>query len=152
MLVESISALKLLWTERRATFAGRYYQLSEAIAMPKPLQRPHPPIWIGGSGPKRTLRVVAKHADVWHSSSGPVDEMKALLAVLDDHCARVGRDPKTIRLSHNLRIDDADAALRTVEASRKLGYSDFLVFPAQGDLRAGAETAAKLLPRLRQIG
>lgn len=152
MLDESISAMKLLWTEPRASFAGRFYQLTEAIAEPKPLQKPHPPIWIGGSGPKRTLRVVARHADVWNSSSGSPDDMKALLKILDDHCAKVGRDPKTIRLSHNLRIDDADGAQKQIESSMKLGYSDFLLFPAQGDLRAGAEAAAKLLPRLRALG
>src|SRR3954471_13250273 len=103
MLDEPIPARKLLRTEPRASFAGRFYQLSEAIAEPKPVQKPGPPIWIGGSGPQRTLRVVARHADVWNSSSGPVDDMKALLAILHEHCAKVGRDPKTIRLSHNLR-------------------------------------------------
>jgi alkanesulfonate monooxygenase SsuD/methylene tetrahydromethanopterin reductase-like flavin-dependent oxidoreductase (luciferase family) len=152
MLDESIQALKLLWTEHRASFAGRFYQLSEVIAEPKPVQKPYPPIWIGGSGPKRTLRVVAKHADVWNSSSGTADDMKALLSILHEHCAKVGRDPKTIRLSHNLRIDDADAAQRQIEISTKLGYSEFLLFPGQGDLRKGAEAAAKLLPRLRAVG
>jgi len=151
MLDESIQAMKLLWTERRATFAGRFYQLADAIAEPKPVQKPHPPIWIGGSGPKRTLRVVARHADVWNSSSGPVDDMKALLAILHEHCAKVGRDPKAIRLSHNLRIDDADAAQKQIESSMKLGYSEFLVFPGQGDLRKGVEAAAKILPRLRAL-
>jgi F420-dependent oxidoreductase-like protein len=151
MLDESIQAVKLLWTEHRATFAGRFYQLSDAIAEPKPVQKPHPPIWIGGSGPKRTLRVVARHADVWNSSSGTIDDMKALLAILHEHCAKVGRDQKSIRLSHNVRIDDADAAQRQIEVSMKLGYSEFLLFPGQGDLRKGAEAAAKLLPRLRAL-
>lgn len=152
MLDESLCAMKLLWSEPRATFAGRFYQLSEAIAEPKPVQKPHPPIWIGGSGPKRTLRVVARHADVWNSSSGTPDEMKALLRILDEHCAKVGRDRAGIRLSHNLRVDDADAAQRQVESSRALGYSEFLIHSAPGgDLRGSVETAAKVLPRLRQI-
>jgi len=154
MLDESIQAMKLLWTEHRATFAGRFYQLTDAIAEPKPVQKPYPPIWIGGSGPKRTLRVVAKHADVWNSSSGTPEEMTALLGILYEHCVKVGRDPKTIRLSHNLRIDDADAAAKQVEASIKLGYSEFLLFPGQagqGDLRKGAEAAARVLPRLRAL-
>ena len=153
MLDESVRAIKLLWTEPRATFAGRFYQLSEAIAEPKPVQKPHPPIWIGGSGPKRTMRVVARHADVWNSAAGTPEEIKARLDLLAEHCEKVKRDPRTIRLSHNLRIDDADAALKQIEASRKLGYSDFLLFPGQGgDLRKGVEAAAKLLPRLRQVG
>jgi F420-dependent oxidoreductase-like protein len=68
MLDEACSVLKALWTEERPTFKGRFYQLDAAIAEPKPVQKPYPPIWIGGSGPKRTLRVVAKHADVWNSN------------------------------------------------------------------------------------
>ena len=152
MLDESISAMKLLWTESRATFDGRFYQLTDAIAEPKPLQKPYPPIWIGGSGPKRTLRVVAKHADVWNGAGNTPEETEALLRILEEHCAKVGRDPATIRRSRNFRVDDADAALKQIESSRKLGYSDFLLFPAPGDLRSGAETAAKLLPRLREVG
>jgi len=153
MLDESIRSLKALWADGRATFAGRFYQFTDAIAEPKPVQKPHPPIWIGGSGPKRTMRVVARHADVWNSNAGTPEEMRARLDLLGEHCEKVKRDPATIRLSHNLRIDDADAALKQIEASRRLGYSDFLLFPGQGgDLRKGAEAAAKQLPRLRQVG
>ena len=153
MLDESIKAIKLLWADGRATFAGRFYQLSDAIAEPKPVQKPHPPIWIGGSGPKRTLRVVARHADVWNGGGASDEETQGLLKILAEHCAKVGRDMSTIRLSGNIRADDAEAALRQVEARRRMGYSDFLLFPGQGpDLRAGVETAAKLLPRLRQLG
>jgi F420-dependent oxidoreductase-like protein len=153
MLDESIRAIKLLWTEPRASFAGRFYQLADAIAEPKPVQKPHPPIWIGGSGPKRTLRVVARHADVWNGGGSTPEETKDLLRILDEHCAKVGRDRGTIRLSRNFRVDDADAALKQLEWSRALGYSDILLFPGQGgDLRRGVETAAKLLPRLRAAG
>ncbi|HKW77620.1 MAG TPA: TIGR03560 family F420-dependent LLM class oxidoreductase [Candidatus Limnocylindria bacterium] len=149
MLDESIRAIKLLWKEPRATFKGRFYQFEDAIAEPKPVQQPHPPIWIGGSGPQRTLRVVARHADVWNGGGPSPEETKDLLRILDEHCAKVGRDRKTIRLSRNFRVDDADAALKQLEWSRALGYTEFLLFPGQGDLRAGTETAAKLLPRLR---
>ena len=151
MLDESIRAMKLLWADGRATYSGRFYQLTDAIAEPKPVQKPHPPIWIGGSGPQLTMRVVARHADVWNSAAGTPDEMKALLAILDGHCAKVGRDRATIRLSHNLRVEDVDAALRQLEASRALGYSEFLIWPGQGDLRPAVEAVAKVLPRLREI-
>jgi F420-dependent oxidoreductase-like protein len=153
MLDESLRAIKLLWTESRPSFAGRFYQLSETIAEPKPVQKPWPPIWVGGSGPQRTLRVVAKHADVWHGGGNTDEETRDLLRILGEHCAKVGRDMGSIRLAGSLRIDDADAALRQVEARRKMGYSDFLLFPAQGsDLRAGVEKAASVLPRLREVG
>jgi F420-dependent oxidoreductase-like protein len=153
MLDDSLKTLKKLWTEDRATYDGRFYQLREAIANPKPIQKPHPPIWIGGSGPQRTLRVVAKHADVWNGGGSTIDETKQLLGVLGEHCAKVGRDPASIRLSTSQRIDDPNAAIAAMIAKRALGYSDFLLFPPRGDLRKGAESAAKLLPRLRsEIG
>ena len=153
MLDESIRAIKALWTEPRANFAGRFYQLTDAIAEPKPLQKPHPPIWVGGSGPQRTLRVVARHADVWHGGGSTDDETRDLLKTLADHCAKVGRDVSQIRLAGSLRIDDIDASLKQLESRRKMGYSDFLLFPGQGsDLRAGVEKAGKALARLRQVG
>jgi len=151
MLDEACQMLKLLWTEPRATFKGRFYQLAEAIAEPKPVQKPYPPIWIGGSGPKRTLRVVAKHADVWNSNAGSVDDTRALVKVLEEHCAAVKRDPATIRRSHQIRVQEPDDALRQAETSVKAGFTELLLFPAPGDLRAGATKAAELLPRLRAL-
>ena len=64
MLDESLKAMKLLWSEPRSTYKGRFYELKDAIAEPKPVQRPHPPIWIGSKG-ERMLRLTARHADVW---------------------------------------------------------------------------------------
>jgi len=152
MLDESCRMLKALWTEPRATFKGRFYQLTEAIAEPKPVQKPHPPIWIGGSGPKRTLRVVAKHAAVWNSNARSVEETRALTAVLAEHCAKVGRDPATIRRSHQIRTESADETLRIAEGSIREGFSDLLLFPAPNmPLPRGVEKAAELLPRLRQL-
>src|SRR2546427_9868086 len=111
MLGEGCRLLKLLGTEPRATFSGRFYQLSEAIAEPKPVQKPYPPIWIGGSGPKRTLRVVAKHADVWNSNAPTPDQTHGLGKILDEHCAKVGRDPATIRRPHQIRGRKDDDAV-----------------------------------------
>ena len=151
-LDEACQVLKLLWTEPRATFPGRFYQLTAAIAEPKPVQRPHPPIWIGGSGPKRTLRVVAKHAAVWNSNARSVEETRALAKVLADHCAKVGRDPATIRRSHQIRTESADEALRIAQESIREGFSDLLLFPAPNmPLPRGVEKAAELLPRLRAL-
>lgn len=151
MLDESCRVLKALWTEERATFKGRFYELDAAIAEPKPLQKPYPPIWIGGSGPKRTLRVVAKHADVWNSSASPEDTL-ALTKILDEHCAAVGRDPATIRRSSQVRAENEDGVLRIAQTAIGAGFTELLVFPfAGGDLRSGVERAARLLPRLRAL-
>ena len=98
-LDEACRMIKLLWTEERSDFEGRYYRLDGAIANPKPVQRPHPPIWIGGSGERKTLRVVAEHADVWNAAGGDPAEVARLSGVLDRHCADVGRDPAEIRRS-----------------------------------------------------
>src|SRR3954470_9160089 len=73
-LDEACELIALLFREQRSTYEGRYYQLREALANPKPVQQPGPPLWIGGSGEKRTLRVVAKHADVWNMGGSDPDE------------------------------------------------------------------------------
>ena len=96
-LDEACQVMKLLFTEERATFEGARYALRAAIANPKPVQRPHPPLWIGGRGEHKTLRVIAQHADVWNAPFGEPDEVARLSGILDAHCAdvqpRSGRDP-----------------------------------------------------------
>jgi len=160
-LDEACQVLKALWTEPRASFDGRYYRLTDAIAEPKPLQRPHPPLWVGGNGPKRTLLVVARRADVWSCDVWPTntDAMEsgyALSRVLDEHCAAVGRDPRTIRRAHVLLADGTDTPIDIAKRSLRAGFTDFLLFPvkalaAGADLRAGIQSAAALLPQLRAL-
>src|SRR6059036_135130 len=102
-LDEACQVIRSLWTERRATFKGRFYQLSDAPLDPKPVQTPHPELMIGGGGERVTLRIVAKHADHWNVWGGPrVVAQKG--AILDEHCAAVGRDPKTITRSANMAL------------------------------------------------
>src|SRR5439155_21348232 len=98
-LDEACQVLKLLWTQDVSDFEGRYYTLKGARHEPKPVQRPYPPITIGGSGEKLTLRVVAKHADMYNSTSRSVDEVRHKNEVLNAHCAEVGRNPAEIRRS-----------------------------------------------------
>src|SRR5258705_7000033 len=98
-LEDGVRVRERLRSERRATFEGRYYQLAEAVAEPKPVQRPHPPIWIGGNGPKRTLRIAAEHADgwscdVWPTSAAAMEPADARAKTLDQHCPAVGRATK----------------------------------------------------------
>ena len=113
-LDEACQVMKLLFTQERTTFEGARYTLRDAIANPKPVQRPHPPFWIGGRGERKTLRVVAQHADVWNAPGGEPDEVARLSGVLDRHCADVGRDPAEIRRSVQIRYaGDDEALLRT---------------------------------------
>jgi len=130
--------IKKLWTEDIADFEGRYYRLAGAIAEPKPLQRPHPPFWIGGDGEKLTLRVVAEHADVWNAIGrnptgqprGGIPELNHKLAVLDRHCADVGREPASIRRSVQvplMRDGDLDGTMRRIEELLGAGFTDMLL-------------------------
>lgn len=99
MLDEACEAIKMLWTQELSTFEGKHYTLNEARHEPKPVQKPYPPITIGGAGEKLTLRVVAKHANIYNGPSETPDETKHKYEVLDEHCAAVGRDPSEIRRS-----------------------------------------------------
>ena len=95
--------VKLLTVEETVVnFTGKHYALVDARCEPKPIQRPHPPIAIGGNGPTRTLRTVAKWAQHWNSLGNSVDQWKSNHEVLLQRCAEVGRDPKEIACSVNL--------------------------------------------------
>lgn len=98
-LDEACQVLKALWTERRATVEGRYYQVREAYHEPKPVQAPHPPLVIGGKGEKVLLRIAAQHATEWNLASGTPEEFRHKCRVLDEHCRAVGRDPAGIERS-----------------------------------------------------
>jgi len=100
-LDETCQVIRSLWTEHRSTFNGRFYQLSEAPLDPKPLQKPHPELMIGGGGERVTLRIVAKHADHWNVWGGP-QVLARKSVILEEHCSRVGRDSKTIARSVNM--------------------------------------------------
>jgi F420-dependent oxidoreductase-like protein len=109
-LGEACELIKLLFTQPAADYDGRYYQLREARCEPKPVQRPHPPFVIGGSGERLTLRVVARHADIWNFTGGPAEELTRKTGILREHCAAVGRDPAEIALSVQLVVDYGDLA------------------------------------------
>ena len=152
-LDEACQVMKLLFTEEHASFEGEHYTLRNAIANPKPVQRPYPPFWIGGRGEKKTLRVIAQHADVWNAPGGEPDEVARLAGVLDRHCADVGRDPAEIRRSVQVRYTgDDDALLRSAGQFVDRNVRELIVIVTPGQARAHAEGAAALLPRLRQFG
>jgi F420-dependent oxidoreductase-like protein len=98
MLAETVEVVRSMWTERETTYSGRYYEIRRAQCDPKPLQQPHPPIWIGGGGEQLTLRIVARHADCSNFGGGP-EQWAHKRDVLREHCAAVGRDPDEIRMT-----------------------------------------------------
>lgn len=101
VLEEGIQVIRLLFEQERANFDGRFFQLRDALCEPKPLQA-HVPIWIGGNGKRRTLRLIAKYADGWNSPYVTPEQWEDLLIALEGHCRAVDRDSKEIRLDVNL--------------------------------------------------
>ena len=99
---------RMLWTQDLTNYDGRYYQLREARLNPKPIQKPYPPIVIGGSGEQRTLRVVAEHADIWNFTGDDVAVFQHKQNVLREHCDAVGRNPDEIERSVQIRADYDD--------------------------------------------
>jgi len=95
-LDESVGLIKALWTEDRPSTRGTYYSLDRPPYNPPNVQKPHPPILIGGGGEKRTLRIVAKYADVANVQGSP-EEVAHKWQVLDEHCKAIGRDPGEIK-------------------------------------------------------
>ncbi len=100
---EALQVLKAMFTEPKATFKGRYFSVADAYNNPKPVQKPHPPITIGGAGKKVMLRLVAKYADRWNIPGGYPD-IAGLTAALKAHCEAVGRDFNQIEISEQLLV------------------------------------------------
>ncbi len=93
-LDESVMVLRRLLDGERFSHEGRFYTLRDAVCQPRPVQT-HLPILVGGSGPRKTLRTVALRADAWNTA-GYLDQVREKVAILERHCADVGRDPATI--------------------------------------------------------
>jgi F420-dependent oxidoreductase-like protein len=152
-LSESLQIIKSLWTQDRTNFEGRYYHLIDAIANPKPLQKPYPPIWIGASG-ESTLRLVARHADVWNAAGGgDTEKMKETIAKLEDACGAIGRDVAEIRRSLQFGWDGADRSSLLDESARylELGFTEQVIYLRGPDSGALAGKVANLLPELRSL-
>lgn len=118
-LEEACHVLVGLLSEESTTFEGNYYKLREARCNPKPIQRPHPPICIGGSGERRTLRTAARFAQNWNFVGGTPEEFRKKRDVLWEHCQRLGRDRKEILLSSHVRFAGDPKA--TAAAAAALG-------------------------------
>lgn len=134
MLDEALTCIKVLWAESDASFSGEFYKLTGAVSWPKPLQKPHPPILLGGGG-RGLLRIAAKHADVVNiiSDSGKpgyislaevaklTDEsFRTKIKFLRDEAAKVGRDPARIRISNVIftcMLTDSAAATQSMAAA-----------------------------------
>ena len=150
-LDEAVQVMVALMADERASFDGRYYRLRGATYRPLPVQRPHPPIWIGGGGERKLLPLAARQADVWHGF-GRVSELARKSQLLDRLAEEAGRDPSTIARSTHLSLSEPwDDVRRTADALRAAGFTILLAsWPNEGRARVD-EFVDKVLPSLREM-
>jgi F420-dependent oxidoreductase-like protein len=147
-LEEGVQVMRLMMTKNKATFEGRYYQLRDASYHPRPIQRPHPPIWIGADGEQLMLPIVARQADAWHGF-GSADAMVRKTRLLDQLADKVGRDPKRILRSASLSLSEPwDQVRRRADELRRAGFGYLIAeWPSEGKRRLEA-FVEKVLPEL----
>ena len=148
-LEEALEVVKLLMTEDGATFNGHYYRLQDASYYPKPVQKPHPPLWIGAGGEKVMLPIAGRHADVWHGF-GHVTELDRKWRIVAEAAEAAGRDPATIVRSTSLSISESwDEVKATATSLRDAGIGYVIAsWPAEGRPRV-EEFWNKVVPELQ---
>ena len=147
LLEDALEIATRLFTGEVVSYAGRVLDLRDARMRPAPVQQPHPPIWVGGNGPRRTLPLVARFADVWHAWGTPNSLVEANRR-LDELLAEAGREPAAVLRAGSLSLDDLDTASKHAGKWRDAGYG-YLVcgWPDAG--RAQVERFAReVLPEL----
>lgn len=152
MLGEAAKILKSMWTEHRTTFQGRYYTLTDALCEPKPIQKPHIPLWVGGMGEKLTLRVVAESADGWNALFVSPEEYIHKLKVLAGHCRDVGRDPSEIRKSVVFEAVVGETEKEAQERGKRLAVArekDMSWLTAHGIVGTPEQCVEQLLPYVK---
>lgn len=121
MMEEGLEVISRMWAEKRPSYKGRYYEVKDAVCDPKPIQKPHPPVWIGGGGEKLLLRAVAKYADGWNWL-GSVATMARKMEALRKLCEETGRRYEGIAKSLDTQLligktqDELKEKLRKIEA------------------------------------
>ena len=161
-LEEAIQLIKALWGSSSATYKGRFYQIEDVDCLPKP-DSGNPPILIGGSGERRTMRLAAQYADEWNCFDLTPDEFSRKLQILERHCEAVGRDMNTIKLSMMVTLVVGHTA-RDVERASRSAMEFFPDLPSgsveqfqdavrqQGNVVGQTEEVLDRLGRLAELG
>jgi hypothetical protein len=138
--------MRLLMTQDGASFDGKHFRLDNATYNPKPVQLPHPPIWIGARGPKLMLPIVGRRADVWHAWGG-VDDLVRMGRIVDEHAEKAGRNPADIKRSTGLSLSEPwDEVKARIEGVADIGVSYLTVsWPSEGRARL-EEFIEKVMP------
>jgi len=152
-LDEAVAIIKSMWTAEKTTMQGRYYQVSEARCEPKPVRKPHPPLMIGGAGEKLTLRVVAKHADIWNTF-GPPSVFRSKIAVLQEHCSSVGRNVDEIEISWAglAAVTDSEAERAALLAPLAKAWNQSIEQIAEASLVGSTDEVLRRLEEFRKAG
>lgn len=154
-LEESLQICKQMWSDDDGPFEGRHYQLAETLCVPAPVSAPHPPIMVGGGGEKKTLLLVARHADACNLFASSPEDVAHKLDVLRGHCEAEGRDYDAIAKTAvyvNPVLEDPEACLAAAERYAELGITELQFMPDRDPSVFAAELAEKVAPRLGQIG
>ena len=129
---EYIEAMTRLWQDELATYEGEFVAFRDAVAFPKPVQSPRPPIIIGGQS-RAALKRAARLGDGWINMQMPVDEIPSAMKQLDIECETIGRDPSTLRRIHSLIYSTTDMYLRYLDVAREGGAAEISVAPWVAD-------------------
>ena len=138
LLEDTLEIVTRLFTGDVVSYAGKRVSLQDASLRPQPVQQPHPPIWIGGTGPKRTLPLVARYADVWHAWGSP-NALREANERIDTLAQAAGRDPASIIRASSLSLDDLETARKHAGKWHDAGYG-YLVcgWPGEGEAQVEA--------------
>lgn len=136
-LEEGVQVLQQLFTRDDVSFDGRYVHLELASYHPRPIQQPHPPIWIGGTGPRRTLPIAGRYADAWHGWADDADAYRGMKGIIDAAAQDAGRDPASILRASSLSIsEDWDEVRSQYDWMAAEGIAYLVIsWPGQGEER-----------------
>jgi F420-dependent oxidoreductase-like protein len=154
-LEEALEICRQMWSDDDGPYEGHHYQLAETICSPRPIQQPGPRILIGGSGERKTLRLVAQHADACNLFATDPAEIARKIDVLARHCDAAGRDPATVEktiVSGADPLADVDAFIAGMDEYAKLGIDQVDVTPMVADPASWVvQVTEQVVPRLREL-
>ncbi len=154
-LEETLRFCLQMWSDDDGPFTGEHYASTETLCVPRPLTRPHPPILVGGGGERKTLKLVARHADACNLFGTDTDGVAHKLEVLRGHCRDEGRDYDTIAktvLATMPTLDDVDAFLDQLEDWAELGVTEVQVMPDRDPVEFATRMVDEVVPAANTIG
>ena len=128
--------MKKLWTEDKPTFHGRFCQIEEVGFAPKPVQKPHPPLWVGGDA-EAALKRAGRLGDAWHAIHYPPPQLAEMYARVQGYAKEAGRDPNAVGLTLRIQLSATEDAKATVERLRE--YQDVGVSHIAFEMWAGSQ-------------